>query len=112
MSIDYLSEDGVPIRREAITLPINKTVNRFRIHEAQLDMEVGFNDVNAKIGLMLSKDGGVTWSNTYYSYTGNIGENSTRVKWNRLGQMRDCIFKVITYDAIPIRILGFHIRAS
>ena len=112
MSIDFLTENGVPIKREAITLPVNKTVNRIRIHEAQLDMEVGFTDNNATVRLQISKDGGKTWSNFHEAYTGNTGENRTRVKWDRLGQVRDCIFKVTIFEDIPIRLIGFHIRAS
>ena len=112
MSIDYLTENGEQIKREVVTLPLNKTVNRMIIHEAQLDMEVGFNNVNAKVGLRMSKDGGVTWSNINEAYTGNIGENRKRVIWRRLGQARDCIFKIVITDPIPIRLIGFHLRVS
>lgn len=112
MSIDTLTEDGIPIKREAITLPVNKTVNRIRIHEAQLDMEVGFTDNNALVRLQMSKDGGRTWSNFNEAFTGKTGEHRRRVKWDRLGQVRDCIFKVTIFEDIPIRLIGFYIRAS
>ena len=112
MSIDYLTEDGTPIKRQAVTLPLNKSVNRVRIHEAQLDMEVGFTDKNATVRIELSKDGGRTWSNFHEAYTGNTGEHRARVEWKRLGQVRDCIFRITIYEDIPIRLLGFYIRAS
>ena len=112
MSIDTLTENETPIKREVITLPVNKTVNRMRIHEAQLDMEVGFTNKNALVRLQMSSDGGKTWSNFNEAYTGLTGEYRTRVKWNRIGQVRDCIFKIVIYEAIPIRLIGFHIRSS
>jgi len=111
ISIDNLTENGDRIRREAITLPINNTVNRIRIHEVQLDMEVGFDD-EAKVILQLSKDSGATWSNNIESTTGKIGERFARVRWLRLGQTRDAIFRIVITDPIKIRILGLWVRIS
>lgn len=111
ISISNLTENGARIRREAITLPINNTVNRIRIHEVQLDMEIGFDD-EAKVILQLSKDSGATWSNNIESKTGKVGERFTRVRWLRLGQTRDAIFRIIITDPIKIRILGLWTRMS
>lgn len=105
ISINHLSENGSNIRREAVTLPLNKTVNRIRIHELQLDMEGGF-DIEAKVNLQLSKDSGKTWENTIEATTGAVGEYRRRVKWLRLGQVRDAIVRIVITDHIPIRILG------
>lgn len=111
ISINHLTENGARIRREAMSLPINNTVNRIRIHEAQLDMETGFDD-SARVILQLSKDSGATWGNEVIAHTGNIGERKTRVRWLRLGQTRDAIFRIVITDAIPIRILGLWARIS
>ena len=111
ISINNLTENGVNIRREAITLPINKTVNRIRVHEILLDIEGGF-DIEATVALQLSKDSGKTWENKNYATTGAIGEYKRRVKWLRLGQTRDAIIKIVISDAIPIRILGLWARLS
>lgn len=111
ISIDHLTENGTNIRREAITLPINKTVNRMRIHELQLDMEAGY-EIDATVSLQLSKDSGLTWENKVESKTGSIGNYKKRVRWLRLGQVRDAIVKITISDAIPIRILGLHARLS
>ena len=111
ISINNLTENGDRIKREAISLPINDTVNRIRIHEVQLDMEGGF-DIEAKVNLQLSKDNGKTWENSIEATTGAVGEYTRRVRWLRLGQTRDAIFKISTTDAIPIRILSLWIRAS
>ncbi len=105
LSIDILTENEEPIRREAISLPVNQGVNRFRFSECQLDMEVGF-DTDAEVVLQFSNDAGTTWSNKYVAHTGKIGHNRHRVRWLRLGQFRDCILKIVITDPIPIRILG------
>lgn len=111
MSIDHLTEDGTTIRREAVSVPINKTVNRIRISEMQLDCEVAF-DTNAKVGLQTSRDGGVTWSNTNEAFTGKVGNFTNRVRWMRLGQFRDAIVKIVITDPMPVRIIGLWARFS
>ena len=111
LSINHLTENGDRIRREAVTLPVNNTVNRIRVHEVQLDMEGGFN-IEAKVQLELSRDSGKTWGNKIDATTGAIGEYQRRVRWLRLGQTRDTIFKIVITDAIPIRILGLWARIS
>ncbi len=111
LSIDFLTENGSRIKREAITLPINKTVNRIRIHEVQLDMEVAFED-KAEVILQLSEDSGATWKNNVLAYTGKKGERATRVRWMRLGQTRDAILRIIITDPIPIRIVGLWARIT
>lgn len=111
LSIDTYTENGDSIKREAITLPINKSVNRIRINEVQLDMEVGLS-TEAKVILELSKDAGKTWGNDNLSSTGKKGDHLKKVRWLRLGQARDAIIKIVITDAIPIRILGLWIRVN
>lgn len=111
LSINHLTENGDRIRREATTLPINKTVNRIRVHEAQLDMDGGF-DIEAKVELEMSHDSGKTWRNKIEATTGAVGEYQRRVIWRRLGQTRDAIFRISITDAIPIRISGLWARIS
>ena len=109
MSIDHYTDDGDVIRREAVSVPINKTVNRIRISELQLDCEVAL-DINAKVGMQTSGDGGVTWSNTNEAFTGKTGTYKNRVRWLRLGQFRDAIIKIVITEPIPIRIIGLWAR--
>jgi hypothetical protein len=111
LSINFLTENGTRIKREAVTLPINNTVNRIRIHEVQLDMEVGYEN-KAEVILQLSEDSGATWKNNIVSYTGNIGQRASRVRWLRLGQTRDAIIRIVITDPIPIRIIGLWARIT
>ena len=111
LDIDTLTENGARIRREAVTVPVNNTVNRIRVHEVQLDMETGFS-TEAKVILQVSKDSGATWGNNIESNTGALAERRARVRWLRLGQARDMIFKIVITDAIPIRISGLWARIT
>jgi len=111
ISIDTLTDNGQRIRREAVSLPINKTVNRIRIYEMQLDMEAGY-DTEAEVILQLSEDSGKTWGNNKVATTGKKGQFKNRVRWLRLGQTRDAIVRIVTTDAIPIRINGLYARIT
>jgi len=111
LSTDILTEDQNPIRREAITVPLNKGVNMFTLVELQLDAEVA-QETDAQITLQTSKDGGVTWSNNNYAKFGATGWNEHRIRWQRLGRFRDCIIKIVITDPITIRLLGLHARVK
>ena len=111
IDINILTENGNRIRREAVSLPLNKTVNKIKIPAVQLDMETA-EEQQASVILQSSKDGGITWSNNNYAYTGKIGERLKRVRWLRLGQFRDVIFKIVITDPISIRILGLWARMT
>ncbi len=111
LSIGVYLENGDPIRREAVSLPLNDTVNRFILSEVQLDAEVALVE-NGKIILRLSGDGGRTWSNDHYAYTGKSGHGLHRIRWQRLGMHRDCTIKIIITDPIPIRLIGLHARVQ
>lgn len=109
LSIDHFLDDETPIKREMISLPLNNTVNRFTIAETILDMEVA-QKVDGEIALYTSQDGGRTWSNRYTSTLGATGMRLNRVRWLRLGQYRDCTFKVVTFIPASIRVIGLHVR--
>lgn len=111
ISIDTLTENGARIRREAVTIPVNKTVNRIRVHEVQLDMEVG-QTTEGSVILQVSKDSGATWGNEARASTGPLGERRTRVRWLRLGQARDIIFRVVITDPVKVRLLGLWARIT
>lgn len=111
MGEDLYQEDGANVKREIISLPLTKSVNRIRIQELELDMEVGL-PVTATFSLQISSDGGKTWGNSTYASTGAIGEALARVRWTRLGQHRNAVAKFTTSSNTPITILSLNIRAG
>lgn len=111
MGEDIYQEDGKNVKREIISLPLTKSVNRIRIQELELDMEVGL-PVPAEFSLQISSDSGKTWGNKTYATTGAVGEALARVKWRRLGQHRNAVAKFTTAANTPITILSLNIRIS
>lgn len=110
-------ENGSDIIRYFVTPPLNKSVNRFRLHEVQLDMEVGgANELT--ITCESSKDGGYNWGNMVGSSSiqssgsGLIGEYLTRVVWRRLGQFRDCTLRFTITGNQKATIIGLHARMT
>lgn len=108
---EIFTENHENIIREIVSVPLNKTVNRTRIHELELDMEVAY-PVEAKIGLELSSDSARTWGNINYAHTGKMGHSMQRVRWNRLGQHRNLVGKFTFFSAMPVRILSLNMRAT
>jgi len=83
----------------------------------QIDMETGVgatngDDSNPQAQLRWSDDGGHTWSNQAFQDIGLIGEYSTRVKFNRLGQARTRIFELTITEAIKITLLNAYIKSD
>ncbi len=115
VSTDIFTEDGIKIRREAVSQPLNTTPNHVTIAEAQVDMEAGGYDdnpiSNSQVWLQLSDDDGKTWGNRRVTTIGRKGNYKNRARWQRLGQFRDVIAKVVITDPIPIRMLGFWVRS-
>lgn len=111
ISEDIHTEDGMNVKREIISLPLSNDVNRIRIHELELDMEVGM-ITPAEITLQLSSDGGKTWGNKMFASTGAAGQGLARVKWNRLGQHRNVVAKIVAHADTPIKILSLSMRAD
>ncbi len=114
LSTDIYTEDRVKIRREVVSLPLNPTVNRITIAEAQIDMEAGgYNPTdlsNCELWMQISKDSGLSWGNRRIAMIGMYGNYKARARWQRLGQFRDAILRFIVTDPIPIRILGLWVR--
>ncbi len=111
LSLYKYTDDGIPIKREIITPPVNRTVNRFRIHELMLDMEVAEGE-DGEMELKTSSDGGRTWSNSNKTPMGKDGQHHIRVRWVRLGSFRDCVLNFTTFAQSRIRIIGMWGRFS
>ncbi len=115
VSTQLFTEDGIKIRREAISEPLNKTPNHVTIAEVQVDMEAGGYDDNRasnyQVWIQFSGDDGYSWGNRRVSPIGRKGNYRNRARWQRVGQFRDVIAKVVITDPIPIRILGLWVRS-
>ena len=114
LSLTLTNENGVPIKRTVTSLPLNSGVNKWRLAEVQLDAEValGGEDETNEWWLQVSKDGGRSWGTAHEAQVGSWGENMTRIRWLRLGQMRDCSLRFTTFTDKPIRLIALFIRRA
>ena len=105
------SEDGEVLQRVAMSSPIaveNKWV-QMAILEIEFDGGVGLTTgqgSDAKCWLSWSDDGGRTFSNEYDRTLGAIGEYRTRVRWKRLGQFRQRMFKLTYSNATAFNLIA------
>jgi len=108
VSLDYTTEDGTVINREAITTPISKGVDYFTVSQFEVDMETGQSSIGTEdeISIEISKDGGQTFSFPRSISLGKIAEFKTRAVWRRLGRARNMSIRVKTRSKAPIRIIG------
>jgi hypothetical protein len=116
MNLDYFTEDGDTIRREADSPPIFASGSRLQMHELFIDVDAGVGLEGAGQGsdpeLMISwsDDGGRTWGNECIGKMGAQGEYGRQVRVNRLGTFRQRSIRVAVSDAIPAVITGAYAR--
>jgi len=112
IGLDIATEDGVVIKRTAISSPLHNNNEFFTIGAIQLDMETGVSAIGEDdaITLEYSRDGGVSWSNKKTSTIGKQGEFTHRVLWRRLGRHRDVSFRIETFTESPVRLISLGAR--
>lgn len=112
LSSSTYTEFGLPIVGELISPPVHQDRKRIFCSLLELDMQTG-NGLTTGQGsdpqamLSISRDGGRTWG-TFQSWAslGKQGEYLTRVRWKKLGQGRQILFKVQISDPVPRVVIG------
>jgi len=67
-------------------------------------------DMNPKINLRWSNDGGHKWSNMYERTCGLAGEFKKRVFWTRLGRSRDMVVEISCSHPVPFRLIDGYLE--
>ena len=62
--------------------------------------------LNPVVIMQFSDNGGDTWSKEFTAHVGRQGERLRRAKWNRLGQSRDRVFRIVMTDPVKWVITG------
>lgn len=114
---DNYTENGATIVGELTSKHVFAGLERYAISALQVDCETGVGlstgqGVAPQIMLQISKDGGRTWSSEKWRSMGAIGKYLTRVRWNRLGQARDWVFRLKISDPVKRVITGAWITGS
>jgi len=113
LDLDTYDDYNNEIVRIRQTNHIGQDRKRVFYNNFELDMEVGQGLLSGQgsdpqVMLTYSNDGGNTWSNEYFKSAGKLGEYKTRVRWTRLGQARDRVFRVRVSDPVKWVINSAH----
>ncbi len=108
------SDNGDAIPRIRTAPHVSKDVNFITHSRFMLDMETGVGldgasttqGADPKAVLQWSNDGGHRWSNEHWKSIGKIGKPRTRLSWQRLGQARDRVYRVMITDPVKVTLLG------
>lgn len=109
MRSDVYTEDGEHIHRERTTPHLWADLKRLSLRSITLDFQPGIGNEDCpepQVNFYLSKDGGWTYGNAHVSSLGAVGKYKNRVKFNRLGQSRDFVGKIVCTDPVNAVLLG------
>jgi hypothetical protein len=108
------SEFGESVIRE-VTWPNIYAANARATH-SQIDFVFRTGDapigVTPKAQLDISDDGGNTWLSLPYKGLGLTGQYRNVVRWTRLGQARDRVYRVRVSDAVPFHIVDAQLEVA
>ena len=93
---DYHSDAGDEISMEWVAGHIQGEGRRLKHATYELQMATGTAELDTEnpfVMLQWSDDRGHTWSNEHWRSLGDRGEYGKRVRWTRLGQSRDRVYK-------------------
>lgn len=106
------TDNGQPISRLRASPHVSTDMVRQFFSAFQLDIETGTGLDGIQQGtdpqaiLQWSDDGGHTWSNEKWTSFGKIGHTRARANWNRLGQGRNRVFRIIITDPVKVALIG------
>lgn len=106
------TEYGNTVQALLVGPPIHDDRCRIFFDTFELDMETGVGATtgqgeNPKIVLDWSNDGGRTWSDLKEPTSmGRLGEYQTRVRWTRLGQARQRVYRIRISDPVRRRVIS------
>lgn len=111
---DTYDDDGDALPRIRTSPHVSKDMNRVTHEAFYLDMEtgVGLDGATTDQGndpqmmLQWSDDGGHTWSNERWRSMGKLGKRKTRLRWSRLGQTDDRVYRVMQTDPVKSTLIG------
>ncbi|NJM09338.1 MAG: hypothetical protein HC883_00100 [Bdellovibrionaceae bacterium] len=120
MSEDVYSDDGDAITRLRAFPYVSNGRNRVFCSSLQIDMETGVGldggvqGSNPTVMLDWSNDNGNTWSSESWALadagSGQIGDHTKRVIWNRLGSFRSRVFRIKITDPVKVRLIDADIE--
>lgn len=111
LDMDEATENGLAIRREAVSAPVAATGQRLKMARLELELETGVGRTTGQGStpqamIQFSDDGGRTWSNERWATMGQLGEYRRRVRWYRMGQFRERYLRLTLADPVKVALIG------
>lgn len=103
----FVDPNGRPIPRIRTTGIKFDMMNDLIVRNLELITDNGAGkdlDVEPRVMLQVSKDGGFTWSNEKWVKSGKVGQRNFRTLWNDLGKGARIAFRVKVTDPVPFNI--------
>ena len=114
-NFDTFTEYGNQMQAMIVSPPIHKDRKRIFVKRFEIDVESGIGlstgqGSDPQWMLDWSKDGGRTWSpQQVWRSMGRLGEYQRRLRWLRMGQSRQWIFRLRSTDPVRRVIIGFYL---
>lgn len=118
MNFDTFTEYGNTMRALIVSPPVHKDRVRVFVDKFEIDVESGVGlpegqGSDPQWMLDWSKDGGRTWSSLQlWRSMGRIGEYTKRLRWLKLGQSRQWIFRLQSTDPVRRVIIGTYLDVT
>jgi hypothetical protein len=111
LDLDEATENGIQIRREAVSVSLAAIGARLTMARLEIEMETGVgtttgDGMNPTALLSWSDDGGRIWSNEKPASLGAIGGYRRRARWYRCGQFRERYLRIVISDPVKVAILA------
>lgn len=113
----YTDVDGNGVRRVRRMPHVSDENKRLYFQDAELECDRGIGQTtgqgsNPVVGLRASNDGGYTWGVSRMRNVGQIGNYTTRVRWEACGSARDRVWELWSTDPAPTRWFDFYVNAA
>lgn len=118
MDTSIYTDAGNAIQRVRISPHGDNDLERVFYSYFQVDMETGVGadgggqGETPQIMMQYSNDGGHTWSAERWRSFGAIGKKKSRAYWNKCGQARDRVWKIMISDPVKVALIGAKVKAS
>lgn len=109
---DVFTEGANPMVETIVSAVLQEDRKRIFVARFELDVETGVGnlaDPDPLIDLWVSKDGGRTFTFVASRSMGAAGDNTIRLRWLRLGQARQWMFKLICSAPVRRNIIGAYL---
>lgn len=115
MSLDVYSDDGDAIASERTYTHLSDEGRRIRYNQLEIAMETGIGNQSdpgqtPQISLRISKDGGRSYSDEYFTSFGAVGKYMTRAVFRRLGIATDIVFRIRITDPVKRALIGSYLK--